>query len=79
MGAVLQRYPKLRGFLFELGHVAGRARERLKAYGVEGRCSVIEGNFNQAKRRGHPFPFRHIIHDWTDEQSVQILNNCRYG
>jgi hypothetical protein len=20
---------------------------------------------------------RHIIHDWTDEQSVQILNNCR--
>jgi hypothetical protein len=21
--------------------------------------------------------FRHIIHDWTDEQSVQILNNCR--
>jgi O-methyltransferase domain len=20
---------------------------------------------------------RHIIHDWTDEQSVQILRNCR--
>jgi hypothetical protein len=20
---------------------------------------------------------RHIIHDWTDEQSVQILDNCR--
>ncbi len=20
---------------------------------------------------------RHIIHDWTDEQCVQILNNCR--
>jgi hypothetical protein len=21
--------------------------------------------------------FRHILHDWTDERSVQILSNCR--
>jgi O-methyltransferase domain len=26
---------------------------------------------------GDTYLFRHIIHDWTDEQSVQILNNCR--
>jgi hypothetical protein len=78
MGAVLQRYPKLRGFLFELGHVAGRARQRLKAYGVEGRCSVIEGNFFESVPSGaDTYLFRHIIHDWTDEQSVQILKNCR--
>jgi O-methyltransferase domain len=78
MGAVLQRYPKLRGFLFELGHVVGRARESLKAYGVEGRCSVIEGNFFESVPSGaDTYLFRHIIHDWTDEQSVQILKNCR--
>jgi hypothetical protein len=78
MGAVLQRYPKLRGLLFELGHVAGRARESLKAYGVEGRCSVIEGNFFESVPSGaDTYLFRHIIHDWTDEQSVQILKNCR--
>ena len=78
MRAVLQRYPKLRGLLFELGHVAGRARESLKAYGVEGRCSVIEGNFFESVPSGaDTYLFRHIIHDWTDEQSVQILNNCR--
>src|SRR6516164_3450847 len=45
VSAVLQRYPKLRGLLFELGHVAGRARESLKACGLDDRCSVIEGNF----------------------------------
>ena len=68
----------IRGLLFELGHVAGRARESLKAYGVEGRCSVIEGNFFESVPSGaDTYLFRHIIHDWTDEQSVQILKNCR--
>jgi O-methyltransferase domain len=66
------------GLLFELGHVAGRARESLRAYGVDGRCSVIEGNFFESVPGGaDTYLFRHIIHDWTDEQSVQILNNCR--
>ena len=78
IGAVLQRYPKLKGLLFELGHVVGRARESLKAYGVDDRCSVIEGNFFESLPSGaDTYLFRHIIHDWTDEQSVQVLNNCR--
>jgi hypothetical protein len=78
IGTLLQRYPKLRGLMFELGHVAERARESLKAYGVDGRCSVIEGNFFQSVPSGaDTYLFRHIIHDWNDEQSVQILNNCR--
>jgi len=78
IGAVLQRYPKLKGLLFELGHVVGRARKSLKAYGVDDRCSIIEGNFFESVPSGaDTYLLRHIIHDWTDEQSVQILNNCR--
>ena len=78
IGAVLQHYPKIRGLLFELGHVAERARESLKAYGVDGRCSVVEGNFFESVPGGaDTYLFRHIVHDWTDEQTVQILNNCR--
>jgi O-methyltransferase domain len=50
----------------------------LKAYGVDDRCSVVEGNFFKSAPGGaDTYLFRHIIHDWTDEQSVQILNNCR--
>ena len=45
ISAVLQRYPKLEGLLFELGHVAKRTQESLKAFGLDGRCSIIEGNF----------------------------------
>ena len=35
ISAVLQRYPKLKGLLFELGHVVKRTRERLKAHCVD--------------------------------------------
>jgi ubiquinone/menaquinone biosynthesis C-methylase UbiE len=76
--AVLQRYPKLQGLLFELGHVVERTRENLKAKGVDNRCSVIEGNFFKDLPSGaDAYLFRHVIHDWADEQSVQILSNCR--
>jgi hypothetical protein len=75
---VLQRYPKLKGILFDLDHVVGRTREGLKAYGVADRCSFVEGNFFESLPSGaDTYLFRHIIHDWSDEQSVQILNNCR--
>jgi len=78
IAATLQRYPKLKGLLFELDHVIRRTRESLKAYGVEDRCSLIEGNFFESLPSGaDTYLFRHIIHDWSDEQSIRILSNCR--
>jgi ubiquinone/menaquinone biosynthesis C-methylase UbiE len=78
LGAVLQRYPRMKGILYDLGHVSGRARDALKALGLENRCSVVEGNFFESVPRGaDAYLMRHVIHDWTDEQSVQILSNCR--
>jgi hypothetical protein len=78
LAAVLQRYPQLHGVLFDLGHVVGRARPGLTALGLEQRCSVVEGSFFAAIPAGaDAYLLRHIIHDWTDEQSVQILSNCR--
>lgn len=78
LGAVLLRYPRLRGILFDLGHVIGRARGALQSLGVHERCSVVEGNFFESIPKGaDTYLMRHIIHDWTDEQSVQILSNCR--
>ena len=76
--AVLQRYPQLRGILFDLGHVVARARAGMQKLGLEQRCSVVEGNFFESVPPGaDAYLMRHIIHDWTDEQSVQILRNCR--
>jgi hypothetical protein len=78
ISAVLQAYPALKGMLFDLGHVTGRAQENLQATGLSDRCTVIEGSFFESIPSGADvYLFRHIIHDWTDEQCVQILSNCR--
>jgi SAM-dependent methyltransferase len=78
LGAVLRRYPRMKGILFDLGHVVARTKENLLADGLSERCSVVEGSFFESVPEGaDAYLFRHIIHDWTDEQSVQILKNCR--
>jgi ubiquinone/menaquinone biosynthesis C-methylase UbiE len=78
LAAVLQRYPNLKGILYDLGHVTERARQAIQAFGLEKRCSVVEGNFFESVPKGaDAYLMRHVIHDWTDEQSVQILSNCR--
>jgi uncharacterized protein YlxP (DUF503 family) len=78
ISAVLQRYPAMKGILFDLGHVTGRARENMQASSLSDRCTVIEGSFFESVPSGaDAYLFRHIIHDWTDEQSIQILSNCR--
>lgn len=78
ISAVLTRYPALRGILFDLGHVTGRAQAALAQAGVSDRCTLIEGNFFESVPAGaDAYLMRHIIHDWTDEQSVQILSNIR--
>lgn len=78
LSAVLARYTKMNGILFDLGHVVGRAKERLKAAGLAERCISIEGSFFESIPAGaDAYLFRHIIHDWTDEQCMQILGHCR--
>ena len=78
ISAVLARHPDMQGILFDLGHVVGRTKENLKAAGLAGRCSVIEGSFFESVPAGaDAYLFRHIIHDWTDEQCIQILGHCR--
>jgi hypothetical protein len=78
LSAVLRRYPALRGILFDLGHVIGRAKASMRESGLEERCSIIEGSFFESVPPGaDAYLMRHIIHDWTDDQSVQILRNCR--
>jgi ubiquinone/menaquinone biosynthesis C-methylase UbiE len=76
--AVLERYPSLTGILFDLGHVIGRARQNIEAAGLTNRCSFVEGSFFESIPTGaDAYLFRHIIHDWTDSQCIQILGHCR--
>ena len=78
ISAVLSHYPKMKGLLFDLGHVVGRTKKNLKISALANRCNVVEGSFFETIPAGaDAYLFRHIIHDWTDEQCTQILRHCR--
>jgi hypothetical protein len=63
LSAMLPRYPNMKGILFDLGHVVGRAKEKLQAAGLAERCSVIAGSFFESIPAGaDSYLFRHIIH-----------------
>lgn len=75
---VLQRYPAMKGLLFDLPHVVGRAREGLVRAGLGDRCRVVEGDFFATIPEGADAYFlRHIIHDWDDARALTILRNIR--
>ena len=76
--AILRRHPAMHSILFDLPAVSERAKANLEAAGLEGRCSVLAGNFFVSVPPGaDAYLMRHIIHDWDDDKSITILRNCR--
>ena len=76
--AILQRYPSVRGILYDRQHVIDRARPHLDTSGVSARCQAVAGDFFAAvPPGGDAYLMRHIIHDWDDGKSLTILRNCR--
>jgi ubiquinone/menaquinone biosynthesis C-methylase UbiE len=73
LSAVLQKYPNMRGILFDLPHVIERARPKIAAAGLADRCELVGGDFFQSVPTADAYMMRHIIHDWSDEQSQRIL------
>ena len=76
--AVLQRYPKMRGVLFDLDHVIAGARPRIAAAGLSDRLETEAGNFFMKVTPGaDAYIMKHIIHDWDDDRALRILENIR--
>ncbi len=76
--SLLARYPQMRGMLCDLPGVVERARPLIDAAGLSQRIQAIPTDFFAAVPEGaDAYLMRHIIHDWTDEQSLTILRNVR--
>ena len=76
LAGVLGRYPAMKGILFDRADVVARAAPALA--GLADRCTAVGGDFFQAvPAGGDAYLLRHIIHDWDDEKSRAILQNCR--
>lgn len=77
LSSVLQRYPQMKGIVFDLPHVIHGAERCLQAAGLADRCGTLAGDFFKSVPAGDAIIMKHIIHDWSDEQALCILKNCR--
>lgn len=76
--AILRTNPKPRGTVFDLDKTIPGALQRLGDAGLRDRCKAVGGNFFKSVPAGHDCHLlSHVLHDWTDEQSIAILKNCR--
>ena len=78
MAAILQKYPTVKGVVYEQEQVAEGAKKYLEARELDGRWQVMAGNFfANVPSGGDAYIMKHIIHDWDDESCIKILQNCR--
>jgi len=76
LSLVLQKYPDMRGILFDLPAVVKGAPSFIKSYGLESRIDVKSGDFFESMPGGaDAYLLKHILHDLSDEDCLRILKN----
>jgi hypothetical protein len=78
MLTLLRANPHLKGVLFDRPHVANEAERNAIAAGLADRCTVVGGDFFVAvPEGGDAYVISHCIHNWSEENCVRLLANCR--
>ncbi len=78
LAAILRSNPAARGVLFDQPHVVAAAAEQLARAGVAERCTTVGGDFFvDVPAHADAYLLAQILHDWNDERSVAILQQCR--
>lgn len=77
LAAILRANPALHGLLFDRPHAIENSRLHLEAAGAADRCDFVAGDFFDAIPSGaDAYVLKSVIHDWNDERSKVILQNC---
>jgi hypothetical protein len=75
---LLQRdNPSLRGVVFDRPNVVEHAKAAIKSSGLEDRTSAVGGNFFESVPEGDLLLLKFILHDWSDDECITILQRCR--
>jgi hypothetical protein len=78
LATILKAHKGPRGILYDLPHVVPDARHLLAERGVADRVEIVPGDFfKSVPAGGDAYIMSHIIHDWSEEQCLQILGHCR--
>ncbi|HYM93005.1 MAG TPA: methyltransferase, partial [Chitinophagaceae bacterium] len=75
--AVLKAAPQAKGIVFDEEYVVNETKELLLTNGYHERCNVEAGSFfNFIPKAADAYLMKMVLHDWNDEQCLQILQNC---
>lgn len=75
---ILAANPAARGILYDLPHVVRDAPALIQTRGLSDRVTIEPGDFfEKVPGGGDAYLLSHIIHDWSEEQCLTILGNCR--
>jgi hypothetical protein len=76
--ALLDKYANLRGILLDVPNLIPLARAHCQTShpGIAPRLEFVGGDMFESVPRGDVYILKHIIHDWTDEYCVKLLQNC---
>lgn len=78
MSALLRRHPDVTGLILDTPRVAEVAAERIRAEGLDDRCSAVGGDFfEEVPGDGDVYVLKWVLHNWSDERAARILSSCR--
>jgi len=76
LSAILARHPGVKGILFDLPEGIAAAEAGLG--GPLPRCELVAGDFFESVPEGADvYLMKKVLHDWSDDDAVRILVNCR--
>ena len=75
---ILRQHPGVKGVVFDLPRAVEGGRRHAKKAGLASRCEFLTGDFFESIPGGaDAYLLKNVLHDWNDEKSRQILENCR--
>ena len=74
--SLLARHSHLKGFVYDQPSNSGKASLNIESFDLLDRCSFIGGNMFSNVPAGYDlYTIKHVLHDWDDQNAVQILNS----
>jgi predicted O-methyltransferase YrrM len=75
--AMLAKHPGIEAVVLDLPHALPGARAAAAERGLDDRFTAVAGDFFQEVPPGDIMLLKFVLHDWSDDESVRILANCR--
>ena len=71
---LLEQYPELHGIVFDRPSVVAEPAQLPDEFGVSDRCESVGGDMFESVPEADAYVLKWILHDWSDEDCVDILS-----